>query len=367
MRMSSGKVPLGNGTLKVRWLLHVHRWLGLAAGVMMASTAGSGLVLLFLAELNLRGHRPQSEPARLVHYAPALAELVARHPGSTLLSVSVPLEEAGTRSWQVHLRDGPARLDRLVADLDPSSGRIVAERRYTDTAFRRVLALHYSFLLGAPGEWLAWGLSVAFVVLSLSGLWMSRQVLRGLWRQGGAGWQPRRWGWGDFHRRAGLASLPLALVWGVTGFCFLLEIAPRSLRKDPRPDPTPYVRLHRLADLPAMHARAAAQFPGRPLMSVRFVDAGDRAPNLRFRFLFRDAAPWHKFGEVAIDGREGGVLEVVRPEDRRVDEKVSTALHALHYGFYGGRGTQLLWAVGAIGIFALPISGYLVAARRRRR
>jgi uncharacterized iron-regulated membrane protein len=139
----------------------VHKWAGLVTGAAFVVIALTGTVLTFLSELNLRGHRRIEPGAPLTHYAPAVADTIARHPGSTLLSIYVPAENAGRKTWQIFLRRSATDDARIVADLDPTTGRIVSERDFESTAFRFVLKLHYAFLAGTAGE------SVACIQLAL--------------------------------------------------------------------------------------------------------------------------------------------------------------------------------------------------------
>lgn len=346
----------------------LHTWAGVATGALFLVIALTGTLLIFLGELNLRGHRPIPAGAPLTHYAPALADLLTRHPGSTLLAIYVPVEAADRKTWQVFLRKSPADETRIVADLDPTTGRIVAERDFDATAFRFVLKLHYSFLAGTVGEIVAWLVSVALVVLSLSGFWIYRGAIRDLFR-----WRVRReaslrgnTAW--LHKWTGLWALALAVVWGVTGFIYMLVIVPRAFQAAPAsPLSTDVSVVRGLADLPRLHTAAQASFPGRPLAGVRLIARPGAPAQLQFRFLFRDGWPWNKFGLVTADAATGAIARVDQPHELPVRDRFFAAVATLHFGFLGGRWMQVMWGLGGLVMIFLPVSGYVMWALKRRR
>ncbi|MCH6255683.1 PepSY domain-containing protein [Puniceicoccaceae bacterium K14] len=345
----------------------MHKWLGIGTGVLFLITAMSGVLLLFYSELNLRGLHETDTSSSIIDYAPAIADMIDEHPGSRLVGIYVPAEKADRKTWQIFLKPAD-RDERIVGNLDPKTGEIISEHDYYSLAFGFLLKLHFSYFAATAGEIAAWIVSLALTLLSLSGLWIYRGAIKDLfrWRLSRKSSSRRTVTW--LHKWTGLWSIALALIWGITGFLYMLVIAPRAFSPPPPPKPaTESAQLRSLAEMPKIHAAAQAAFPERPTTFIRFGFPEGEDPQVRFRFLLREALPWHKFGEVIVNARTGEIAEVIQPHQRSTSGKYFATLATLHFGFYGGRMMQLIWAIGGIVMIFLPISGYIMWLRKRKR
>lgn len=348
-----------------RSLWRLHRWTGFAAGLLFFVVALTGVVLIWAHELNLRGHLPLADASiRTVSPAvpAALADFVAAHPDHELGAVMLPRGNT-PRAWQVFLRPeggGP----RVVGELDPVGATVLAT--HSGSSWQRWLEdLHYKFLVGRPGMYLCLFVSVAFLVLPLTGLYVYRGAWRELlrWRPGRT---PRaRTAW--LHRWLGAWTMLLTLLWGATGFLYLWFLLPgraHSARSETQRADTAAIR--QVQDLPALLKAARAALPGGEITSFRFVTTKGGHVLLAARTLHRDRWFWEKVGSVTIDGRTAEVRSLREPGTGTPRERLLAVMAALHFGSQGGLLQQLLWTLGGLVLCFLPLGGYALWLWRRR-
>lgn len=335
-------------------------------GLFITVTAGTGLVLQWTEELNLRA-RPEVEPWREVGpLEAALPGLAAAHPGYALTSIRA--EDHPRRAWTVFLRH-PETDARVAAEIDPGTGRLLGTPDYHRTPFRQLLDLHYMYGMKAAGQVAATLAAAALVFLAVSGLVLytppPREWFR--WR-----FSPRRplagalW----LHRWAGAWACALAILWGLTALVLMASILPQTLAPDPErfmaADPA---QLARLAPFAPMVAEAQARFPEAELRNILPPRPGvsPEEAETRLLLLFRSALPWNKFGEVRFGAFAGEVRAVVPPEQRTASQRLDAAVASLHYGNLGARGWQVAWTVGGLLLLSQPLTGYVLWVGRRRR
>jgi len=342
----------------------VHKWAGLVTGALFFLTAASGFVLLFAEDANLRAQPRVRVGPVYAHLGPTLAEVAAAHPGYALSFVRLSPEP--DLAWAALLRH-PQTDDRIVADLDPYTGKVIAYRDYDSTAFRILFDLHYTYFAGPAGKVASTAVSLALIVLSITGLWIYRGAIRDVFR-----WRARRASSGRaaltwLHKWTGLWALGLALVWGVTGFVFMLSILPAAFGPSKRrfvpADPS---SLRALPDTAALFARAREALPGGEIGTFFPGASGGSVGAPRVRVFFRQNWPWEKFGEVRF-APSGEIASVVRPESAPAGVKFNTAIVALHFGFMGHRATHVVYALGGLIMIFLPASGCAMWWLKHRR
>lgn len=349
-----------------RTLWQIHRWLGLGTGLLFAVVALTGVVLIWSHELNLREHRPlPSGSASPVsgELPTAIADFVAAHPGSSLVATVIPRETNTRQAWHVFLR--PANSDTsLVGEFDPSHATLLGTRESESISRRWWVQLHYEFLLGTSGAIACWVVSVALVVLAISGFWIYRNVWRELFR-----WKTERTPRSlvaRLHRWLGAWAILLALIWGITGFIYLwLIIPPRfddARRERSATDPTV---IRQVADLPGLFASAQSTWPDAEIIGVRFAAGKDGRTEVTLRTLHRSRWFWEKIGQITFDGQTGAVLRTRHPGSGTARERMLVILASLHFGSQGSRTQQVLWTLGGVVMLFLPLSGYALWLWRR--
>ncbi|MGL5823274.1 MAG: PepSY-associated TM helix domain-containing protein [Nocardioides sp.] len=226
-----------------RVLIVTHRWLALVVGLALLVASTSGAVLLY------------GQPIHRMLNAEAYA------------AAEGPLKTSFQRAFEVVSEEKPAFVPTAVLldngvlsvtdyevsyTVDPVTGEYLGKVEPAPTWLAFLENLHFCFLgcEGEPGylpvlskevprtEWLGFdGAAVTYAGLTLLalGLALTYLTLTGLWL-----WVPRpsrwksgitvRWRKGrfardtDLHKLAGMAALPLLLIWGVTGAGFESEL-----------------------------------------------------------------------------------------------------------------------------------------------
>ncbi len=348
--------------LRLRPALHaVHRWAGLVTGLVLLVMAGTGGALLFMDAANWRGHRPVSPQGIGVSLAPALAQAAAAHPDHAVTNVLLP--RSADRAWIILLRH-PATDDRIIADVDPYSGALLGFRDFDRTPFRVLLDLHYTLFAGAAGKIVTTVMGVVLVVLALTGLWIYRGAIRGLfhlpgrrsWRQGGVIW---------LHKWTGLWALAFCLLWGVTGVLQMLTILPATFSRTARFTVVPAAELAALADTAAMVSRVKAAVPDAEIVS--FAPPRPGRAEVRFVLLRREAWPWNKRIDVIADARTGALTRLTLPADAKPVDRFNATVHALHFGFQSPTRTLALYVLGALLVVSLPVTGAAIWWLRQAR
>lgn len=362
-RRAGGTARAGRGWKG--WVLCAHRWAGVLTGLFLTVTAGTGLVLLWTDELNLRARPAVATWEALGPVERALPEIAAALPGYALTSVRADPDPR--RAWTVFLRH-PETDRRVAAELDPGTGRVLGLPDYHGTPFRWLLDLHYMYGAKAAGQVLATLTAAALVFLAVSGVILycphPRELFR--WR-----FDPRRplagavW----LHKWAGLWALALAFVWGTTALLLMASILPNTFAAAPdrfvAADPA---QLARLAPFAPMVAEARRQFPEAELLNLvpPRADVVEDTAVTRVVLLFRDAAPWDKFGELRFGAFDGVLREVTPPHARSFEQRLDAAVATLHYGNLGRPVWQWLYLAGGLFLLSLPLSGYVIWLGKRR-
>ncbi|QEL55168.1 PepSY-associated TM helix domain-containing protein [Chromobacterium paludis] len=344
-----------------RYLILLHRYLGLAAAAFLLLIGLSGSLLLFRPELeSLSGARPA--PAhRPIHYQALADAVAARYPGAVF---NLRLAEDGPIQARVR-QPGDERRLWLTAD-----GRVESDRPRGDSAFEWLLELHEKLLLGETGAALAGMCGLLLTALAISGLvyWWPRD-----WRRA---WQVRR-GKGqkiwvtDLHRLSGALASLLLLSAGLTGAYQAFDKplnrginqlygyrAPGKAKLDTPPG------LPRLP-LDALVARAAQSMPDGRLVDIRYDPSPQRPLLLRWRL----AGELHPNGRslVEIDPYSGRLLRVTPVEQAAPAIRLSSWVYALHTGSLGGNILRMLLAAAGLSLAWLSASGAWQWAARRRK
>ncbi|WP_174875421.1 PepSY-associated TM helix domain-containing protein [Vogesella oryzae] len=347
-----------------RYLLLLHRYLGLGCACFLLLLGLSGSLLVFRADLETAtGLRPA--PAANVASYQALADAVlARYPGADFnLRFAAPGEAVQVR---LHLAAGERRLW-----LDGGSARIAVDQADGHGLFDWLLRLHETLLLGEAGETLAGVCALLLMLLAISGVvyWWPRDWSRA--------WQLRRdkglrvW-LGDLHRLVGIGCCVLLLSAGLTGAYQVFNRpvndwingwygyrAPAKIKLAPAPGAA---RL----PLDELVGRAAQAMPGGRLVDIKYLSQPGKPLLLRWRL----PGELHPNGRsnVEIDPYRGSLLRVTPVAQAAPAVRLTSWVYALHTGSLGGWPLRLLLLLAGVGLALLSASGvYQWAARRHKQ
>lgn len=328
-----------------------HRRVGWVLAPLLALSASSGAVLLWLQPLPVD---PAGTPP--VHaWAQALdlgvAELARQHPGAQVESVTLPRE--ADAPIRVHLRSAAG--DSGWADIDASRGTVHALRPQGGDARTRLFELHEHLLLGNVGPWVLRAVALGALVLVAMGLriWWRVRLL------------PARSPWRRWHRRIGpVAILPLAMMLA-TGFVLRSpELARGTLTALSGEAVTPALAAASTGDPvqatpgQALAAAAAAVPEARP---TRIYAPQGGVLRVRLR-----SSEWNPFGltYVHLSAADASVLRVVRAGEQPLSVRYLDVVYPLHTGWLPGHANRTvalamrtLWTLFALSLVALAVSG----------
>lgn len=337
----------------------VHLWIGLSVGFLFAVVSATGSVIVYRRELDGMARPYLRHVAAPVGAKPlAVAELQRRvradHPEAGPNDVSMLLFqpwEGGALTTFV----GPKSYA-----IDPYDGHTIALLSDEKTLPGWTKELHTDLLAGDAGEGLnGWG-GVAASALLLSGLWLwwpatKRQLRLRLTIRRKVSFRRTTY---DLHNVVGFYSLALLFVVTVTGvgLCFNRPVrsfvfahtsnerkrTPRLTFSGPRLDP----------DLLLETAR-------REVPDARFIVATfPTRPNAPFTaMLQRNGAGFFPYVNLKLDPTTGSVIDRADDATASLGEKIMRQIAVLHFGFWGGTASKILYILLGLVPLVLYISG----------
>jgi uncharacterized iron-regulated membrane protein len=356
-----------------RWSF-VHTWTSLICTLFLLMLALTGLPLIFHHEIDhLLGDAPEFEqmPAETPHLD--LQQLVlkaqAYRPGDVVQYLG----------WEEDEPNGVLAIMAATAGTDPNSSHTfmldartgeAVETPSANGGFMMVmLRLHVDLFAGLPGKLMLAFMGLLFIVAIISGVVLYTPFMRRLKFATVRNDKSTRLRWLDLHNLIGIVTLSWALVVGVTGVisaCADLVIAvwrneSLAAMVAPYRDAPPLQTLAPASDLLKIAAEAA---PGMQPDFIAF--PGTRFSSEHHYAVFMNGSTHltaHLWTPVLIDA---STLQVTAIGDRPWYMDAMGLSQPLHFGDYGGRPMQILWAVlDVLTIIVLGSGLYLWWVRRR--
>ncbi|NWL81064.1 peptidase [Pseudomonas taiwanensis] len=357
-----------------RWSF-VHTWTSLICTLFLLMLALTGLPLIFHHELeHLLGEAPE-----LREMAPdtphlglqQLVDAAQRHrPGEVVQYLGYDKDEPNGVVTITAATAGTEPNSSHTFMLDARTGEALAMPAANGGVLMFILRLHVDMFAGLPGKLLLAFMGVLFVVAIVSGVVLYSPFMRRLKFAEVRHQRSTRTRWLDLHNLIGIVTLTWALVVGVTGVisaCADLLIG--AWRQDAL---TALVEPYRNA--PPLTERAPADnvlniagaaLPGMQADFIAF--PGTRFSSEHHYTVFMVGSTHltaHLWTPVLIDAR---TLEVTAVAQRPWYMDALAMSQPLHFGDYGGRPMQLLWAVlDVLTIIVLGSGLYLWWVRQRR-
>lgn len=344
----------------------VHLWAGLAIGAYVVAIGVTGALLVFRPELQAwsyphlfggAGVRPGTlDPDRV-------AALVTRHfPGERLSGIDYP--GARRTTALVYLTSGDAFRAVFV---DPAAGRVVGELP-RDGWVQRLQDVHARLGAGRGGL-TANGVGAGLLVLmTLTGVVIAwpgwRRLPRALFvSRAGGGVRAIR----ELHRAAGLWVWPVAVMWGMTGVYLAFPGPVRAMVEAIAPSARTPVRGpsgsgHAAGTAPRLGwlvARARQQAPGAQVARIVMPAASD-AP-YRVTLARGVHGDWDDRDELTcLLDHDGALVGIEDARERPAGYAVGGWFRLVHAGAVGGWPVRLLWAVCALVLPLLVVSGVVI-------
>ena len=350
-------------------LFGLHGWLGMNFGILLAWICLSGAVAALTHEIAwLTRPALRVEADGPVRWQKTLSALREAHPNQRVTGFA--RDEAAVIdgfAWTGYLSGANGGWSWVR--VDPYAGRVVAEpSRVTLTDFVR--QTHYQFFdhhsTWGLGFWLVTLiafpllLSILTALLFFKGWWKHLFKLR-------FGHGPRAFA-SSLHRMTGAWTLVFGVLMALTGGWYLVEAhLPYEIAYPSGPD-MPEKRL-------AGHGPTPERLP-----LERYVAAAREAfPELEPTGISLPGAP---DGAVMVEGRTGSLFlrdranavfldpydaSVIGVRDASRDGALNWWVHAadsLHFGYWGGIATKIVWAVLGMGLPTLVLSGAYLSWRR---
>lgn len=359
-----------------RVALLLHRYLGLAAGAVVALLGATGTVLVYGDAIDralnpdLLAVEPDGERA------PPGAALRAASEGIEGFEprlIGLPFEEE-----EPYVVYGAANGAEVEAYVDPYRERLLGTRSHDSGFVGTTFSLHAELLGGETGHQVVGWLGVALLALAASGIvvWWPRLAKLGqaVWVRWSASGQRVNY---DLHRAAGfwtsiylvvLAATGAGLVfYGPTGAA--LNALTGSEAMPPPPSTSGRAPLRDPAAAVDRGWRAATARLSDARFSYVSLPSGPADP---IAFRGRRPAELHPNGRSYVwTNPEGRVLRVDDAAAADVGPRLLHALYPVHIGAFslgpvGSEAIRALWAVLGLAPLALGITGFLVWWQRPR-
>ena len=355
------------------WL---HKWSSIVCTVFMLLLCLTGLPLIFHHELgHLLGTEVEAPPMPVgtprVSLDHVLEVARAQHPERVVQFVSQP--EDSEDLWFVTMTPTPAPTDdfRSVA-VDARTGDILAQPRFDEGFMWVMFKLHVDLFAGLPGKLFLGLMGLLLLLAIVSGVVLYGPFMRKLSFGTVRRERRTRLKWLDLHNLLGIVTLVWLFVVGATG---MINTWADLLVK--------YWQYDQLSGL-------LAPYQGQPTVAVaergsvqRSLEVAQReAPDTRLSFI---AFPGTAFSSphhhtVFLRGNEPFTSRLLQPVlvDAKTTEITAaprlpwylTALlvsQPLHFGDYGGRAMQIVWALLDIATIIVLGSGlYLWLGKRQK-
>ena len=361
-------------TTTIRRWSFIHTWTSLICTLFLLMLAITGLPLIFHHELeHLLGEAPELRemPADIPHLdLQQLVSAAERHR---------PDEVVQYFGWEADEPNGVVAITAATAGTEPNSsytfmldartGEAVEMPAANGGLMMFFLRMHVDMFAGLPGKLFLAFMGIMFIVAIISGVVLYAPFMRRLEFAQVRHDRSSRTRWLDLHNLIGVVTLSWALVVGITGVVsacadLLIEAwRAESLATmlEPYQDAPPLTARAPASDLLKIATQAA---PGMQPDFIAF--PGTRFSSEHHYSVFMNGSSHltsHLYTPVLIDAQ---TLEVTAVGGRPWYMDALGLSQPLHFGDYGGRPMQVLWAIlDVLTIIVLGSGLYLWWVRRR--
>ena len=367
----------------LRTFTTVHTWVGLVAGFALFVAFYAGAITVFHHELQLwqSPHAAERAPETLADAQRLLDETLRRHPKARE-HVGMLFPGGESPHSIIYWQDEQAQW-RFATLQDLAGSAKPAQAGLSEL----VNALHFSLGIPVAGTYLMGIVSLLYGVALFSGLVIHLpRLVQDLFALR-PGRNLKRF-WQDAHNVVGVLSLPMHLMFAVTGamlcllFVTLLALDPLVHRgqlmpalpaaMDTAPVIAPAGEAGRPGTLAMWHARSVevALQQGQAAFEpayLKLANATDR--NAVVEVTGESPGALGPLGAVALDANTGELLGTQLPGSRDANHATLASAYALHFGEYGNAWVRALYFLMGLGGAFLFYSGNLlwVESRRKRR
>jgi uncharacterized iron-regulated membrane protein len=359
------------------WIFILHRYLGLAIGLITIIIGLTGSLLVFHSEISeFQQHLQigtisvQGEPLPVESILNAVKSGYANQPEAILQMIDAPRKPS--RPFSVAY--STPKNDWIETYVHPYTGAILGtslQSNWVERSFDMIYELHYALLAGDVGLKLVGIVGLFMCILTVTGvlLWPGwRKLITGFKVKWNA--HPKRVNF-DVHKLVGIVTGIFLFLTFFTGLCWnFYEIADPliyAVTFSPTPvEPVsnPVVGRSPLS-LTTQLETAQAILPNATLERVYFPQKPEES--LRFRFKLPQEKGDYGNSNVYLDPYSGQVLRVDNALHLSLGDRVLNAFTPLHYGTFGGLPTRIIYVFVGFAPLILFITGFVMWKYRRQK
>lgn len=270
------------------------------------------------------------------------------------------LPEDRSEALLYELRNGQLRKWLFV---HPETGKKIA---LMDQAHNRLtyvaLNIHYNLLAGTPGKIVVLLAGIAFLALTVTGLFLYR---RSLWKvlsfRQKVSFHSSRQFFSSLHRVTGVWALAFNLLMCATGLALAVSVLNAAFKSSAK------IEVPVLASsVDAIVAEAKVAYPEFDVNYLRFPlnDAG--SIQLLGRLHSDPLYYGRTYSKIPANFATGALGAPYFLCDQRWDVRLITSMHAVHFGDYAGLAVQLIYVFFGLMPAILSISGFLIWRHRHK-
>ncbi len=368
-----------------RW----HLWLGLISGLFMFLVGMTGAVAVFIEEIDwlvtpgLRVAAPAG--AGRADAAAVVAAVRTAYPDGRITSLRLSERPRFAHTVSVQ-RPRPHRGAEVF--VDPVTAEITGTRTvsggYTSSVRNFIRQSHVRLLMGLWGRVFVGVLGVVLVLSCITGLWVYRGWIKKMFQWHLTGKWRQRPAWAELHKFIGVWSLLFNVVIGATGAVLGLENLHGQINRhwlQPSPAeakaaaaakpaaPRPEFARGEPLGVEALLARAAKEFPDLAVRSIDFPARPNTPVSLRgdVPSVLMMQSHVRRASSLALDPVSGAVIAKRDGRDATGWQRLYFTFDPLHFGYFGGMITKVIWFVLGLTPGVLSLTGTIMWWKRRSR
>lgn len=346
-------------------LFTLHTWLGLHFSIFFFFLFLTGSLLVVGIELEAIG-RPATwtttaEEDRTASFGTIYDGIKETHPESQIRTIIK--RPSRWLADQTYGRTGWG--EQVIFWTEPKTGAVVDVTGVF--GFRELVReFHVALMTGRQIAFLAiCATSVVLLFQIISGLITYRRFWKGFFRWPRKSGGGRSWT-GGAHRLTAVWTFPFLIISAVTAFYFLLgDLGFTGTTPEAKP---PIARDSRLSvdfgtsTLDQVEARARAALPGFEPQTLTL--PGRRVESYTINGYLPGVSDIRGYSSVVVDPKTFEILGAFTPDDSTSFARWRPMVDKLHYGFWGGAFSMVLWFALGLAATGVAFTGALIFAAR---
>ena len=349
----------------------LHSWAGLISGVFIMIFALTGAIIVFSHEINqwqfadfYKSSISTSGEISQPDYDAAYLSIRKNYPDVRVFGIRhPPIDPLEPLEFAVSVPKSSSEKYRAIF-VDQHSGVILGvDKNRIASVF---LSLHYKFMMGKPGEFLATLFSLALLVSIITGAIVYKKFIwKALLFRVPVKWKNWRTASSDLHRILGVWALVFNFILAFSGFWMMRHtLAPSFWKEKKEGVQTEITTIS--TSINQIIEKHREQFQTIPLT---YITIPSSAKDSTITVSGDEQGRWWLGGafEATYSSHTGNLNEVFyEAEVTSVADNMEYALNTLHFGQYGGIVIKLLMCFFGIATAAISITGFMLWWRRNR-